>query len=240
MNKVLIGLLIVGCAVVVLYTIDLSSEKPEFAPSALQECNKFKDITTCQYYDGKQKYFRTIQANKIKNYSLTDEFIGSGSYGDVYVGKDMDTGESIAIKRVMTKGNEMACLNLMEMYLGHTRHYILMKKARGEAYSTVLYQKHSTEKFIKMHSAITKKFSELKAKKISQEDPYPRHIFISENATNNEFTVDIIDYGLCLINPPSYEDIYRLNTILLRFYYLGDEFYNYIKKLTRSDSYEYI
>jgi len=207
----------------------------EFARYQLQGCEIFRDIETCQYNAGNQRYFRVreVAGNLTRYFSLTDRFVGSGAFGRVYVGRDLRSGDEIVIKKTDVGRNEVKCLHIMDMYLGGNDRYILMKRARGVAYDDILSGGvYKGVELIRLHEGIIEEFKRMNKKGVRQGDPYPRHIFVDD--VEGVFSVDIIDYGLCNINPAVYDDICGLNGALrYRYYEFDDVFVAYLRKKER-------
>lgn len=199
----------------------LPSLEDSFKNYKFIECNKYDNIATCQYNDGEKRYFKIINGERTRYYFVTKKFLGEGAFGKVYIGEDLENGPDIAIKHAIVQKDEVRCLQMVNMYIGHNDRYILMRKARGKSLESIIRDKiYSPEKLIKIHKAIQKEFDRLKGLKIAQRDAYTRHIFVSQTQDfrpdePDEFIIDIIDYGRCIVGLPNHDDMCHLNNHMI-------------------------
>ena len=130
--------------------------------------------------------------NNVEYYSVdTKREIGSGCSGNVYAAVDLTNSRmNIVVKYGHIGNDEVKCLQRVGLYIAQSTSIVLMLRAPGVSYETILQDSLTTdERKIQMHRKIISSFDHLKQLGIFHGDTQPRHIFVENDL------VTFIDFG---------------------------------------------
>mmetsp|Transcript_42364 Transcript_42364/g.165407 ORF Transcript_42364/g.165407 Transcript_42364/m.165407 type:complete len:406 (+) Transcript_42364:704-1921(+) len=160
------------------------------------------------------KAFESVRANDVSNYYQIEGVIGSGSFGSVYMGKSLETGEKVAIKTIEKKQttrarvlcerelktlrnlNHVNVVKTHDIFETKTMIYIVMELMQGGDLADVYNNALGEEAAKNITAQVLRAVAYLHGKGLVHRDIKPQNVLLSEGGSPGKAVVKIADFGL--------------------------------------------